>query len=168
MKPASDPLAALHDIHMPEPVSWWPPAPGWWLLLLFVLLGIAVGVWWHRRRAVVRATPRSVSPQAVLKAACDKVNALEKALSEGVAPEALVGELSILLRRVALGLEPDDPQLAGLSGEAWLAWLDRRWDRDGFCRGVGQQLLHAPYMRESQIDAAAMVQLVRAWLEAQR
>jgi uncharacterized protein DUF4381 len=35
-----DPLAQLRDIHLPEPVGWWPPAPGWWIiaLLLFLLI----------------------------------------------------------------------------------------------------------------------------------
>jgi hypothetical protein len=34
-------LAQLADIHLPEAVSFWPPAPGWWILAL-ILLGIAL------------------------------------------------------------------------------------------------------------------------------
>jgi hypothetical protein len=28
-----DPLAQLRDIHLPDPVSWWPIAPGWWIVI---------------------------------------------------------------------------------------------------------------------------------------
>ena len=27
----------LRDIELPEAISWWPLAPGWWLLLMVVL-----------------------------------------------------------------------------------------------------------------------------------
>lgn len=40
MNPAAinaNPLDQLRDIHLPEPVSWWPPAPGWWLLIIITL-----------------------------------------------------------------------------------------------------------------------------------
>ena len=47
-----DPLAALHPLRTPEPIGWWPLAPGWWVLLMFVplvnivinaILSIAIG-----------------------------------------------------------------------------------------------------------------------------
>ena len=47
-----DPLAQLRDIHLPEPIGWWPPAPGWWLLaLVFLSALIYVALWWRQRRA---------------------------------------------------------------------------------------------------------------------
>ena len=34
----NNPLDQLRDIHLPDALQWWPPAPGWWLLALFNIL----------------------------------------------------------------------------------------------------------------------------------
>lgn len=37
----SDPLAQLRDIHLPEAISWWPLAPGWWVVSALLIAGLA-------------------------------------------------------------------------------------------------------------------------------
>ena len=45
-----DPKALpLRDIHLPEPIGWWPPALGWWILALLVILTIGLCIWLIRR-----------------------------------------------------------------------------------------------------------------------
>ena len=41
-QPATQPTLNLRDIHLPEPISWWPIAPGWWVIIVSVILVIAV------------------------------------------------------------------------------------------------------------------------------
>ncbi|MFA0811958.1 DUF4381 domain-containing protein [Microbulbifer epialgicus] len=51
---AQELLAQLHDIQEPPPVSWWPPAPGWWILALLgviCLIGAYLLVWRQRKKA---------------------------------------------------------------------------------------------------------------------
>ncbi len=36
----------LKDIHTPDPISWWPLAPGWWISLLLI---IAIAVFLYRK-----------------------------------------------------------------------------------------------------------------------
>ncbi|GJL83425.1 MAG: hypothetical protein DHS20C01_30590 [marine bacterium B5-7] len=33
----TDPLATLRDIHLPDDPSWWPPAIGWWALVIVLI-----------------------------------------------------------------------------------------------------------------------------------
>ena len=108
---AQDALATLRDIHLPEPVAFWPPAPGWWLVL-GAALGAAALVWaWRgRRRASLRA------------AASEELLALEFAYLEGRDPTNLAVGLSGLLRRVAL-MKFERGDVAALHGEEWMAFL---------------------------------------------
>ena len=53
MNEAATSLDRLHDIVLPPAVPWWPPAPGWYLLLALILVVAAVlgGRIWQRWRA---------------------------------------------------------------------------------------------------------------------
>lgn len=135
----TDPLAELRGYHPPDPVSWWPPAPGWWLLALLIL-GLltwvtvwAVGAW--RRRRLARAAPR---------AALDELAALRAALARNGDAAAFARGLSRLLRRFALARYPRRA-VAGLSGEEWLAFLDAHGGGGRFQAGPGRELLTMPY-----------------------
>ncbi|MDC0000311.1 DUF4381 domain-containing protein [Porticoccaceae bacterium] len=59
----SDPLAQLRDIHLPETVSWWPLAPGWWVLI--ILLGLVTG--WIIFKSVQRKRANLYRRQALAK-----------------------------------------------------------------------------------------------------
>jgi hypothetical protein len=58
--------------------------------------------------------------------------------------------------------------VAGLTGEAWLAWLDRGLERPRFVAGDGRPLVEWPYRRPAdaerigRADVAALVDAVRA------
>jgi hypothetical protein len=147
MNPANDPLAALRPLHTPEPVGWWPPAPGWWLLagLMLVLLGAG---WWYYQRSALR------------RLALGELRQLERSESEDTRLSAGVNQL---LRRVALACFPRT-QVAGLSGEAWLQFLDSRAREKGFCRGPGRVLATGPFAPTCKLDRVALIDLARQWI----
>jgi hypothetical protein len=137
MNPA---LQDLHDIHLPAPVSWWPPAPGWWLLaalLALIVIGLLV---WRQLRRRNNWRRYALGELATLR--------------QHSSPASAVRELSVLLRRVAISRFPRE-EVAALSGDAWLGFLDRPLGKDAAFQTHGQLLVTAPYARDSVIDEAA-------------
>ena len=163
-----DPLAELRDIHLPPAVSWWPPAVGWWLLLLIAALLVVVVIWWKQRSEALKNKPVIYSRMEIVDAALAELSRLEEAIKAGENAKAMAADLSRLLRRSAMRLSVNPSDVAGLTGEAWLLWLDKQWSKDEFCNGVGRQLIHAQYRPESDIDIEAVSRLCHSWLEAQR
>ena len=152
MKPASE--LPLRDIHLPEAVSWWPPAPGWWLLLtLALVVGLLMG-WLYRRQR----------RNALKRAAQQTLSEIAEAYRQSGDAQLLARQLSVLLRRVSLSRYPRE-EVAGLTGHAWLSQLDRVLSGDEFQRGAGRALIEAPYAVDSRVDGPALLQLCERWLQ---
>ena len=73
-------------------------------------------------------------------------------------------QISELVRRTMLAYAPR-AEVAGLTGEAWLEWLDRDLDRSHFVDGDGRPLIDWPYRGEElavdRSDVGAFVDAVR-------
>jgi len=169
----ADPLAELHDIHLPEAIGWWPLAPGWYLLLIIVLLFIAATYYFWRWRKMQKHQPIVFSNQDVIQAAMLELDSIEQSDADN---RQRLADISQLLRRCALQLtrlnhvaSTADYDVAGLTGKAWFSWLDSRWQRDDFRQGAGRLLIDAPY-RNAGIEDADVFELCcisRAWLKSQ-
>jgi hypothetical protein len=79
-------------------------------------------------------------------------------------PVALGKQLSELLRRAMLAYAPRD-EVAGLTGDQWLAWLDLGMPLPYFHTEGGRSLLNLPYRDPdsdfSDVDISAMLAAVR-------
>ncbi len=153
-----DTALPLRDIHLPEAISWWPPAPGWWLLLAIMLTGALLVWWWRAHQAAVR----------VRVVALNEWQRLLVEFQQQQDASRLVRELSILLRRVCLSYYPRTT-VAGLTGEAWLRYLDSALplpQTNPFSEGVGRLLLDAPYQQQTKGDVLALHALCGEWLRA--
>ncbi|WP_455212573.1 DUF4381 domain-containing protein [Kaarinaea lacus] len=152
----------LRDIHLPDPVSWWPPALGWWLLLALIAFGVALVIWQKQRRRLYR----------LRHAAMAELDAIYQNYQQQYDAKRYARDLSALLRRTYISYFPNNPA-AGLAGKAWLEFLDSllssKHNKSGqkFADGVGQVLVSAPYqsqLKNSDIDADAMYELCREWI----
>ena len=145
----------LRDLHLPDPIGWWPLAPGWWILIVLAVAGIG---WlllraWRKRQF---NAPRRYA-----------IRALSTVEAEYLAhrdPVMLGQQLSELLRRGMLAYAPRH-EVAGLTGESWLAWLDRDLPVPYFHTEGGKSLLQLPYRDPdgdfSDIDISALLAAVR-------
>ena len=80
----------------------------------------------------------------------------------------LVSGLSILLRRICLSYYPRK-DVAGLSGEAWLLFLDTHLGGahkgNSFSLGPGRNLITAPYQSKAMTDGEALLSLCGDWIK---
>jgi hypothetical protein len=148
----------LRDIHLPGGVSWWPPAPGWWLSLA-LLLGAAAVLWYWRRYGSAR---RSLYRQTL-----QELERIENRFGQKDNERQVLENLSVLLRRVAVSRHPRT-QVASLTGRRWLEFLDSVSGGTGFSGGPGRILADAPYNPALHTDNIPdLIDLCRRWLEAE-
>jgi hypothetical protein len=153
----SDPLAELRDIQLPGPVSWWPPALGWWLVAL-VATGLLI--------AGGRVFLNYIRKNRYRKAALAELRQL-KEKSQHYTSRELLERLAALLRRVAIQ-SCGRQKVAPLVGDQWLRFLDDSGRSDQFSRGVGRLLGEDHYRHEAGKIPAELFQLIEKWIKGHR
>ncbi|MDH3490610.1 MAG: DUF4381 domain-containing protein [Gammaproteobacteria bacterium] len=145
----------LRDLHLPDAIGWWPLAPGWWFVLFVAATLVGYLVWRAYKRWQHNAPRRFALRQ---------LSRYEAEYVEHRNPVTLARQLSELLRRGMLAYAPRD-EVAGLTGEAWLQWLDRGMPLPYFHTEGGKSLLQLPYRDPasdfSNIDVDALLSAVR-------
>ena len=152
-------LDRLHDIIVPPPVPWWPPAPGWyWVLGLVVVLLLTALI-----TGLIRWQHNRYRREALAELARQEV-ALKNA--EMRSPALL--SLAELLKRTALTAFQRE-NIATLTGPKWFDFLDHTASGSKFRDALGAVLENATYdpRTADTLDPQklhSMVEAIRHWI----
>ena len=156
----NEPALNLRDIHLPEPVSWWPLAPGWWMLIviaLIIVLTAYIAIKTYRSRQLRRDIT-------------SELEQIKRQFENSQNKSQLAKSLSVLLRRTNITYNPGS-NVAGLTGDNWLAWLDKTSKHSTadtqFQSDIGKILLSAPYLPDDaalDFSAQELIHLCETWL----
>ncbi|GMR22608.1 MAG: DUF4381 domain-containing protein [Acidobacteriota bacterium] len=139
-------MEGLHDIVFPEVVSYIPQTAAWYVLFSFVLALLAWGaVVWVRHERRNRYRELALVQLADIEA------------------RGAFTELPTLVKQTALSFTPRD-EVASLSGDDWLRFLDETYRGDAFARGPGRQLPGLAYARPDTVDVGELLALVGRWI----
>ncbi|MBA2657432.1 MAG: DUF4381 domain-containing protein [Tatlockia sp.] len=147
-------LAALRDIHLPKAISWWPLAPGWYIVLALVLIVFTLLVYFIKR---LYANGRAKRQALVL------LEGFEQAYHRGENSQLTSMKVSELLRRVALVYFPRE-EVAGLKGKAWLEFLSKTAKGLDF-QSLSDYLLLLPYQPAKKIELAPLFLAAKQWIK---
>lgn len=146
MTPDSDPLAQLRDIHLPDAVSFWPPAPGWWVLAALLLAAMGYLLWrWRRRRRLLQPYRQALAELKALRAVPD------------------AAAVSQLLRRVA-SYHDGSAQPASFTGQVWADYLAAQTG-EALSEEQIRLLNEAPYRPLAEADIAPLLEVTDRYLQ---
>ncbi len=157
-------LENLHEILLPEPVSWMPQTIGWYVVFGLILF---VAGWWvygrlgHYRKNQYRRL--ALAELAVIERELQQPDKRAKALFE----------IPVLLKGTALSVFPRS-EVAALSGDQWLAFLDKTMGARDFTEGEGRllpELAYTPMQRIAQLPDKQiynLLQLIRRWIKVHK
>jgi len=140
MNASQDPLNSLRDIHLPEPVSFWPLAAGWWWLILSSAVLLITMFWLYRH----------FTRPNVRKHALTELAQFTRCVNDEGSNQFFI-DVSILIRRIAITVFGKN-QVAGLAGESWLKFLDKTSGSTFFTTGNGRLLVTAPYLSNKSLS----------------
>lgn len=150
-------LAQLADIHLPAEVSFWPPALGWWILALLLLIAGSFAT----RKLYEKAEQRKACQYALTE-----LESCLKRLNESTGQKKLlryVNDVNTVLRRVALVKFPESNP-GSLVGETWIAFIRRTGNSSRLDEQLSAALSHGRFRKQVEVDSQALNQMAHSWI----
>jgi hypothetical protein len=153
----------LKDIHLPDSILWWPPAPGWWVLgvvliiFLFLMLLLLPKLWrWLRYKPV-----RSLS----LK----EFYLIKQSHQQQADQKQTLQAITTLLRRTVMSKSGRIGH-AGVVGDDWINQLNQMSQKDCFTQAQGELLKHGRYQPaiegQNKADIDSLLQSCENWIKS--
>lgn len=158
----------LRDLHLPQPISGWPPAPGWWALLVLSLAIVACVLWLtvERKR---RNQPRRLAATALSAA---YVQWQTESNDSGYLQQS-----HTILRQLAISLA-GRRSVSRLNGDQWVEWMEAqlaqqpetqlRRNKHLFPAEVRDALAHGAYRKTTTAPIELLHTTYMNWLRQSR
>ena len=143
----------LRDIHLPDAVSWWPPAIGWWVLVALILLAI---FFLPRLYRYLTYKPLNIISQQAFQE-------IKEHYKEQQDVMFFIQSLSKLLRQISMSYHGRE-KVANLTGEQWIHSLNDLTDTKYFNGELSNILTNAPYQHSSNIDPILILEVTQNWV----
>ena len=147
---SNNPLNQLKDIHLPDPIGWWPLAFSWWVLIFSLSAIVFALVWFlldrHKRNAYRRE-------------ALAEIKRIQTGTQTDVAEQIL--HINALLKQVAITVYGRQT-VAHLSEQSWLDFLH---ETANFVRQPDNalEILQQAYQGNAQKTDAELNGLALSW-----
>ncbi len=158
-------LEQLADIHLPAPVTYWPPAPGWWLLVI-LLLGSVI---WAALTIIQQIKQRKICAYALGE--LDKIqlayneNHIATEEAENAARLLFVNQFNAVIRRVALWHYPNSG-IASLGGVAWVDFIQEKGDSSLMTEEISDVINQGRFKRHCEVDINQLYRFGQQWISS--
>jgi len=147
----------LRDIHLPDAVSWWPPAIGWWILpIIIALLGYGIYKFIQLKKQQQKTAYR--------KMALKELSQIKSEFINQPASMECLRAISHLLRRIALSYLPRE-DVASLTGTQWVSQLNHLAQEATFTNTHTELLVHGPYKKQFDFDQGELFESCEKWIK---
>ena len=154
-------LTGIQEITLPESISYFPHTIGWKILLVVIVI-VALVLGYNRYRHWQANRYRTF--------ALDRLAEIEREVRVPETRLRALSDLPVLVKQTALQAFPRD-EIAQLSGDRWLEFLDRSGNTRDFSQGEGQLLPQLAYQSSSALTNLSeqrisnLIISIRQWIK---
>ncbi len=150
------PALPLRDIKLPSEPGFWPLAPGWWfLIVLLILLTGWLCLKWYRY------TQRKKRWAAINQ----QLSQIEFNFQTTQNSQQLLTDVSVFLRRFVKH-QLQQHQATSLSGDAWINYLNQD-QKSGPFNAFSEALSQGVYQTDYSYDESSLLNTVRQFMKQQ-